>query len=298
MTATNRGRRRSFDAHKKADFRELVQQGASLEEAARAFDVSLRTVQRERRLDKDFDRRLRLAQCAAVNPLTLLQQAARTHWRAAAWLLERTDPEQYAPRRPNSASPNQVKAALSAVIEAALTATPLETRGELYDCVQAAADNALRSIFPEHRPGEQHDAGPLTPLLEHERFKRRADSAPHLQLFDNDYFSETPAAPRHTPDSSVLKMGLTSRTGAKNIEILDSNERACPNFQQADSDSRWAPLDMQESDARRAAIARRALERLKRVKRSFEAQLEACSAPAEQNRDAIDAAHPPPVASG
>src|SRR5215211_6162774 len=112
-----RGRRRMLDEQKKAEICALVEKGSSVEEAADTVGVSLRTVQREMKLDEDFDHELKLSLRATPNPEKIMQSAARAHWRAAAWLLERSDPEKYAKRRPNSASPRQLQAAVRFVIE-------------------------------------------------------------------------------------------------------------------------------------------------------------------------------------
>ena len=84
------GRRRLLDPEKKVDLCELVAKGATVEDAAETVGVSLRTVQRERKLDEDFDHELQLSLRQAPDPLKMMQHAARAHWRAAAWLL-RTD---------------------------------------------------------------------------------------------------------------------------------------------------------------------------------------------------------------
>jgi hypothetical protein len=57
-----RGRRRLLDDAKKARLCELIdQESYTVEQAAESLDVSLRTVQRERRYDQDFDHEVRLA---------------------------------------------------------------------------------------------------------------------------------------------------------------------------------------------------------------------------------------------
>ena len=143
-----RGRNRVLDQQKKAKLCELVAESATIEEAAETLDVSVRTVQRERKEDEDFDHELRLSLQAAPDPLKLMQSAARTHWRAAAWLLERTNPEEYARRPLNSAKAWQVDAALASVLEAALECTPPERRDELYDQVHQACERAIALLFP------------------------------------------------------------------------------------------------------------------------------------------------------
>lgn len=142
-------RQRSLTPDKQTELCALVAQGVSLELAADRVGVTLRTVQREVERDEDFAHDLCLAeQAAPVNPLKLMEQAARTHWRAAAWLLERTD-ERYAKRKPNSCGPAQLQAALAAVIEAALGAAEPAQRKAVYQQAQAVAEQALLQIFPE-----------------------------------------------------------------------------------------------------------------------------------------------------
>ena len=71
--------RRLMDTAKKVKFAQLVRESHSLEEAAEWVDVSIRTVQRERRRDEDFDHEVRLAQQASLDPLRLMENAARIH---------------------------------------------------------------------------------------------------------------------------------------------------------------------------------------------------------------------------
>ena len=63
-----RGRRRSLDQQKKVELCDLVHHGATVEEAADTIGVSLRTVQREAKLDEDFDHELKLALGGAPTP--------------------------------------------------------------------------------------------------------------------------------------------------------------------------------------------------------------------------------------
>ena len=111
--------------------------------------MSLRTVQRERKYDQDFDHEVRLALQSPPDPLKLMEHAARTHWRAAAWLLERTKPEEFARKPVNTTSPKQVDAAFRFIQEAALAAVPAEFHAALYQQTQQGDGNRRStSCFP------------------------------------------------------------------------------------------------------------------------------------------------------
>lgn len=127
---------------------ELIAESHTIEEAAEAVGVSIRTVQRERKRDEDFDHEVLLALQKTPDPLKLMEQAARAHWRAAAWLLERQNPEEYARKPVNTTSPKKVATALRFVQEAALEAVPAEFHEALYQHVQAAMEEAFRNCFP------------------------------------------------------------------------------------------------------------------------------------------------------
>ena len=115
-----RGRRRTLDSRKKTLLCDAVSRGATMTEAALTVGVSLRTVQREARLDPDFDQKLRIAHTDKPDPLAMMQSAARTHWRAAAWLLERSNPEDYSRRPAKSCTPFQFEEAMKVVVDVAL----------------------------------------------------------------------------------------------------------------------------------------------------------------------------------
>ena len=142
------GSSRIMTPARREKFCELLAESHTLEEASEAIGVSIRTVQRERKRDEDFDHEVLLALQKTPDPLKLMEQAARTHWRAAAWLLERQNPEEYARKPVNTTSPKKVVAALRFVQEAALAAMPAEFHETLYQHVQAAIDEAFANCFP------------------------------------------------------------------------------------------------------------------------------------------------------
>jgi hypothetical protein len=142
------GSSRVMTPERRTKFCELIAESHTIEEASEAIGVSIRTVQRERKRDEDFDHEVLLALQKTPDPLKLMEQAARTHWRAAAWLLERQNPEEYARKPVNTTSPKKVAAALRFVQEAALAAMPAEFHETLYHHVQAAIDEAFANCFP------------------------------------------------------------------------------------------------------------------------------------------------------
>lgn len=94
------GRPRILDAAKQREIIALVSAGSGLAEAARYVQISVDTIRREAQRDDDFGTRLRTAELTSrMRPLAILNEAASAHWRAAAWMLERTMPERYA-RKP------------------------------------------------------------------------------------------------------------------------------------------------------------------------------------------------------
>ncbi|MCG8448170.1 MAG: hypothetical protein MI725_01145 [Pirellulales bacterium] len=86
-----------LDETKKREVCALVAAGCSFDFAGRYVGCSAKTIRREGERDAAFGERLRQAQLSAqLEPLRALRSKATTHWRAAAWLLERVDPEQFA----------------------------------------------------------------------------------------------------------------------------------------------------------------------------------------------------------
>jgi len=117
---SNAGRPRLLDETKKREVCALVAAGCSLDFAGRYVGCSAKTIRREGERDLAFDGRLRNAQLSAqLEPLRALRGKATTHWRAAAWLLERVDPEQFAKYDHKLFRPEEV-AALLENIRAAL----------------------------------------------------------------------------------------------------------------------------------------------------------------------------------
>jgi hypothetical protein len=170
------GRPREFTYQKRSELLDHISQGATIEEAARIVGISVRTVQREARHNEHFDHDLQLALHAApVDPERLVRRAARTHWRAAAWLLERTDPDRFAKRPPNSCRPETMMDMSDWLIETALEATPPEHREAVYRRMRSVADKAFDVVMPDQHDTRRRLVGSLPqrpmPLSDHEYVK-------------------------------------------------------------------------------------------------------------------------------
>jgi hypothetical protein len=212
-----RQRERVFTEEMKVKFCELVRQSYSLAEAAQGVGVTLRTVQRYRREEEDFDQEVRMAKLSKPDPLKLMESAARTHWRAAAWLLERTKPETYARKRGDLASGLKVAKALRLMMETALANTPEETRSELYAHLNKTYEHALDCCFPSLGPWDRPRDPKMadTPLVFRERVKsvpvihNYGIGTPDEWSFAADSRSHAPRgnaqpdAPRREPNAEV-----------------------------------------------------------------------------------------------
>ncbi|QDU54976.1 helix-turn-helix domain-containing protein [Aeoliella mucimassa] len=85
-------RKHVLDEVKQREICALITAGMSLRKVARYVGCDRKTIYRERQADPEFDRRVRRAEMAAdLTPLELMRRAAATHWRAAAWMLERRE---------------------------------------------------------------------------------------------------------------------------------------------------------------------------------------------------------------
>lgn len=94
---TTAGRPRALDEIKKREVCALLAAGGTMRFAAKYVDCHVKSINNEARRDPEFGAKLREAQLSAqLEPLRALRRKATTHWRAAAWLLERSAPDQFA----------------------------------------------------------------------------------------------------------------------------------------------------------------------------------------------------------
>ena len=134
--------------------------------------------------DENLDPDRRAEPSPKVDPLELMEAAARIHWRAAAWLLERIRPEEYGRKSASAAPRRQVEAALLHVLEAALEGTLPEQRDEVDGRVFAACQRAFASCFPAvaalsplKRPLSNSSSRRSTPFCRQKRARRQNGGA-------------------------------------------------------------------------------------------------------------------------
>jgi hypothetical protein len=150
------GRPRELTRPKRDELLHRIGQGASLAQAAKIVGVSLRTVQREAKTDDEFHHDLAIAQDdAPVDPERQLNRAARAHWRAAAWMLERSDPDRYGKRPAKSCSHEKLRDMITYLIELALEAAPREHHQAIYRHMRPAADAACAMLLPDHQESQR-----------------------------------------------------------------------------------------------------------------------------------------------
>lgn len=112
------GRPRVLDAVKQSEVLALISTGYGLPGAARYVGCSANTIRREAKNNPVFGQQLRDAEKEArLRPLKAIRRKAHTHWRAAAWLLERTEPEKYAKKESGLLKPKDVEGLIDAVLE-------------------------------------------------------------------------------------------------------------------------------------------------------------------------------------
>jgi len=88
----------------------LLSAGCSLQAAAQYIQCAPNTIRREAERNPDFGRRFREARLnAQLSPLQAMRKAAASHWRAAAWMLERADPDHFGRHPPPAFRPKQAQ---------------------------------------------------------------------------------------------------------------------------------------------------------------------------------------------
>jgi hypothetical protein len=177
-----RGRERILDDGKQREVCALVSAGCSLQAAASYVECATNTIRREAARNPDFGRRFREAQLQAqLRPLQAMRKAANSHWRAAAWMLERGDPDHFARRPAPAFRPKQAQALrhdIAAILEAEIDNPSLLRR--IKKQIQLLLRYSIDGVVSVERTGrELRSVLRLLDKLE-EQDERAAQTKPNL----------------------------------------------------------------------------------------------------------------------
>jgi hypothetical protein len=156
------GRPRVLDETRCNEICDLVAAGHSVATAARLVGCDVRTIRRHACRDESFGRRLRTAEVSARNdPLKMMRRAAHGSWRAAAWLLERTDPERYGKLPPANCRPEDVDRTFTRIMETVLSQIDGESprRAMYLSLAKVMEEESVRLFLPRgvRRPDQNSD---------------------------------------------------------------------------------------------------------------------------------------------
>lgn len=111
------GRPRALDDSKCREICAIVSAGGDLCAAARYVGCDVVTIRRETMRNHGFFAELRRAELESqLTPMKTVQKAAATHWRAAAWYLERTQPNRFLRQAPGRFTLEQLQEALEKTV--------------------------------------------------------------------------------------------------------------------------------------------------------------------------------------
>jgi hypothetical protein len=103
----------------------LVSIGFSKYQAARHAGIARRTMYRTLKEDQEFARLVQNAEMhQQLSPLQYIKQHMAKDWRAASWMMERTRPQEWARRPPNTVTLGDMHGIFGAIIKALLEGLP------------------------------------------------------------------------------------------------------------------------------------------------------------------------------
>jgi hypothetical protein len=115
----NMGRPRALDDAQRREVCALISAGCGFRTAAEYVGCSPSTIRREALRNPEFHEQVRSADLSCqLSPLQAIRKAAATNWRAAAWLLERTNPQRYGNQRKPAKSADVAEAMIDELFEA------------------------------------------------------------------------------------------------------------------------------------------------------------------------------------
>lgn len=154
---SRRGRPPVLDHVKKREILAILTVGCSRRTAARYVGCAAATIQNTADRDPEFAAQLHHANHAAeIEYAKSIKKAAKKeqYWRAAAWALERLNPEDYAKRSPGKLTPEEVRTLLTRLTEILLDEVPVARRRKQ---MLKRFDRLLARIEPAVEPPPQEN---------------------------------------------------------------------------------------------------------------------------------------------
>jgi hypothetical protein len=148
------GRPKKLDSAKQQQICALITVGCTRRTAAIHTGVSCTAIRNLARRDREFADRLQRAEMLRqATALRHIHNAAAKNWRAAAWLLERTFPDDYALRRPRWLSYDEASHMIRDTFETlSQYITDRESRQEAYDRVTNILNRNRRNACAANDP--------------------------------------------------------------------------------------------------------------------------------------------------
>lgn len=135
------GRKPLLDDIKRAQICAILATGGTRSVAANYVGCTAETIRRTAERNADFREALNRAESQhEIQNLQRIQEATKkdTHWRAAAWVLERTYPDRYATRKPRLLTITELTETLDRFAEVVAEHVPdLATRQQLLESLTA-----------------------------------------------------------------------------------------------------------------------------------------------------------------
>jgi len=147
------GRPRALDDVKRREVCALISAGCGIPDAARYVGCSVSTIRRETLRSPEFKNELRGAEIhSQLQSLQAMRKAADSHWQAAAWMLERTNPRRFARPSLKTYRAEEVRDAIDQIIETAVEEIQdPETQDRVCRRLLVAAHQASRALDDAER---------------------------------------------------------------------------------------------------------------------------------------------------
>lgn len=153
---------KGLDAYRKREVLAILSVGCSRRTAARYVGCSPSTIARTAQRDAAFAEELRKAELKAqILFMKNIAAAARKepYWRAAAWALERLNPEEFGPRKPDLLTADQVRELLAEFADLVVQEVPAaKYRKNILRRLRTLGGSGIaKPILPKTRHGDDGD---------------------------------------------------------------------------------------------------------------------------------------------